>query len=104
MYYEFDIEAQIKRILKHETIFSETSRSCSEYISDIYDGLIYKNILNSEDGELIKSRKAFTFSMNTDGISICEKSKLDIWPIYLIINEIKPEYRFCIENVIIAGI
>ena len=47
-------------------------------------------------------KQAFTFKINTDGVSICEKSKFDTWPVFLIINEIKPEYRYCIDNVIVT--
>jgi hypothetical protein len=36
--------------------------------------------------------------LNTDGISICDKSNLSIWPVYLAINE------FNIDNIIKAGI
>ena len=80
MYYTFDIEAQLKRILKNESIFSETTPSGDKFISDVYDGLFYRNILNSQDGDLIKSRKVFTFSINTDGISVCEN--IHIFHIY----------------------
>lgn len=104
MYYKYDIDTQLKRILKNKSIFNENIFFDDDYVSDIYDGQIYRDILNSPDGDLIKSKKAFTLSINTDGISICEKSKLDIWIVYLVINEIKKEYRYCIDNVIIAGI
>ena len=103
MYYNFDIVSQLKHILKSSDILSENINPSKEFISDIYDSKIYKQIYESDDGYLLKTRQAFTFSINSDGISICEKSKLGIWPIYLVINEIKPEYRYCIENVIIAG-
>jgi hypothetical protein len=93
------------------------------FICDIYDGTIYKNILKTEDGKLqrfcfvqqenknitiikgqqITNSRAFTLSMNTDGISLSEKSDLSIWPVILVINELPIEIRFCIENVIIAG-
>jgi hypothetical protein len=42
--------------------------------------------------------------MNTDGISICTKSKLTIWPFYLAINEIIKEDRFIIQNMVLAGL
>ena len=41
--------------------------------------------------------------MNTDGIALAEKSNLSLWPIFLAINEIPIEERFCIDNVIVAG-
>jgi hypothetical protein len=71
---------------------------------DVYDGRLYKELLASEDGESFKRKEAFCFLLNTDGISICDKSKITIWPIYLVINEIPIEERFCIKNVILAGL
>jgi hypothetical protein len=59
--------------------------------------------LKSNIGAKILNREAFTFLLNTDGISICEKSGLTIWPILLAINEIAIGDRFCIDNIIIAG-
>lgn len=44
-----------------------------------------------------------TFSLNTDGVSISDKSKLSMWPIYLIIKEHPLHVRFAFDNVIIAG-
>ena len=103
MYYSYDINCQLERIMKRKEIFNDFITPGDQYIQDVYDGDIYKKFLNSEEGKLVKINKAFTFSINTDGISRCEKSDLDIWPVYLVINEIKCEYRYCIENVIIAG-
>ena len=43
-----------------------------------------------------------TFLLNTDGASICNKSGLTVWPVYLVVNELSN--RFSLENVILAGI
>ena len=104
MYYYLDIEKQIEYIFQKNT-FSEfdSQPSVDNDLIDIKDGRIYKKILSSEDGELIKWNKAFTMSINTDGISFCTKSKLTIWPVYLVINELPIQKRFSIDNVIIAG-
>lgn len=68
-------------------------------ISDIKDGSLYKAFLsNFKDLANVNS-----FMLNTDGISICDKSNLSIWPVYLAINEIDIGDRFCIDNIIIAG-
>ena len=45
-------------------------------IRDVCDGKIYQNILNSEHGQLFKDNKAFSFCLNTDGISLCNKSQI----------------------------
>ena len=71
---------------------------------DFLDGQLYKNILASEDGPLFYNKEAFTFLINTDGISHYASSNLQIWPIYLAINELPLEKRYSVENVILAGI
>lgn len=104
IYYYLDIEKQIHSIfnkIKYDDLNSQPS--LNNELTDIKDGTLYKSILSSEDGESVKKNKAFTLTINTDGISICKKSKLTIWPVYLVINELPIQKRFSIDNVIIAG-
>ncbi len=75
----------------------------NDFLRDVYDGNIYQNLLKSSIGNDIKSGEAFTFLLNTDGISLSQKSKSTIWPVILVINELPIEIRFCIENILIAG-
>ena len=77
--------------------------SNNNYIEDVNDGEIYKDLYSSEYGYLFDKNEAFTFSINTDGISVCEESNITIWVIFLVINEIPRERRFCMDNVIVAG-
>jgi hypothetical protein len=49
---------------------------------DITDGSLYKKILKSNIGRLIKQKEAFTLTLNTDGISLSENSTLSRWPVY----------------------
>lgn len=58
----------------------------------------------SVDGPLFKKILAFSFSMNTDGASLSKSSKLSMWPVFLIINELPLHKRFAIDNVILAGL
>ena len=104
MSYYIDIEEQIRKIFK-DMDFSETTYTTDETatLRDITDGRIYKKLLSSEDGKFFKKREAFSFLLNTDGISICQKSKLTIWPFYLTINELPIQKRFSFENLILAG-
>ena len=71
-------------------------------LKDITDGAIYQKFLLKRKDK--RPSDIFTFLLNTDGIKICNKSDLSIWPIYLVINEIPIQYRFCVNNVIIAGL
>ncbi len=104
MYYYLDLIDQIKNIMSKFKLNDLAYTSQTLELKDIRDGNIYKRILSSSDGILLKQQEAFTFLINTDGVSICSKSKLTIWPVYLTINELPIESRFAIENTILAGI
>ena len=73
------------------------SNESDDLIKDVKDGSIYKDFRNTN------TNKAYTFTLNTDGISLCDKSNLSIWPVFLAINELDIESRFYIDNIIIAG-
>lgn len=104
MYYNLNLIDQIQRILdKNYTCMNTDFTKPSNHISDVIHGEIYQSILKSHDGSSIKEKKAFTFMLNTDGINVSLKSKLTIWPIYLVINELPIEKLYCIDNVVIAG-
>ncbi|CAF0975863.1 unnamed protein product [Brachionus calyciflorus] len=99
MDYKLCIESQIRNIFKANSLEKHVhSHEISDFLEDINDGLIYNNVLKNE------TKNFFTFLLNTDGISISEKSRLSIWPIFLTINEIPITTRYCLENVIIAGL
>jgi hypothetical protein len=103
MYYHANIENQLKEIFKNASILKYKPSNNENELTDFIDGKIYRKLLESEDGELFKKNEAFSFIINTDGISVCSKSKLTIWPFYLAINEIPIEDRFLIENMVLAG-
>jgi len=95
---------QIQRIMRKLKLSDlKIKQSNNNNLLDIYDGEIYKNLLKSEDGDLCKEQEAFSFTINTDGCSFTNKSKLTLWPVYLVINELPLDIRFSIDNVIIAG-
>jgi len=71
-------------------------------LTDIFDGEIYQKFRH-EEKRYNHFNQSFTFSIFTDGISVCKKSKKTIWPILLVIYEIPIECRFAIENVVVAG-
>ena len=108
MIYYLEMKSQLKRIIKNlglleETKYSNCNSKSSSSIKDIKDGLAYQRILSSVHGALIKKNEAFTFTMNTDGVTISEEENLTIWPVYLAINEIDVQSRFCLENMVIVG-
>ena len=106
MFYYLDTESQIKRISKTVDLLADESNRVNQngLLIDFTDGTLYKNLLDNDIGEFIKRKEAFTITLNTDGISLSDNSTMSIWPVYGVINEIKPQERFCINNVIIIGI
>lgn len=100
MYFHLSINQQLQRIFKDLNLNDNrmpTSKTC---FKDISDGRIYKKVIREEQKYC---ENVFTFSISTDGVSLCEKSSLGIWPIYLVLNEIPLNQRFCLENVVVAG-
>lgn len=71
----------------------------SDNLEDIYDGAIYKE---AEKGILSESQN-ISFTWNTDGVSLYDSSRVQLWPFYLVVNELSPETRFKQENMILAA-
>lgn len=88
-----NIKAKYKRIKKN-----------NNNIEDIYDGELYKKL--SEPGGVLSSDYPLnvSFTINTDGIPIFKSSKMSIWPVFLMINELPFDIRKCSENMLIAGL
>ena len=99
MYFHLSIKDQLQRILRQENI-SEEQLSSKNVLKDIKDGRIYKRIMKEEKSN---DNNIYTLSLSTDGVSLCEKSNLGIWPLYAVCNEISVDKRFCSENVLILG-
>ena len=63
-------------------VFNRVSRPTNDktdYIEDVYDGHIYKELYNSDLGYLFEKNEAFTLLVNTDGISMCDQSNVTIF-------------------------
>ena len=70
-------------------------------VEDIYDGQLYRNMCREG---ILSSPDNVSFLMNTDGIPVFKSSKVSIWPLYLIINELPYSKRMANENMIFAGL
>jgi len=71
-----------KKILPVQRRYQSNDESV---ISDIKDGSYYKDFIRSTQF----NENIYSFMINTDGISLCDKSNLSIWPVYLAINELE---------------
>ena len=58
-------------------------------ISDIYDGKEYK-----KHGEFLNQASHVSFALNTDGVALFRSSKVDIWPVWMVINELPRNKRY----------
>jgi hypothetical protein len=96
------VKNQVERIFKKHfaKINNAIDISNGDIINDISDGEIYRNLVLEDK----ITRDSFTFLMNVDGISLCDKSKQSIWPVILVLIQLPKEIRYCLQNVIIAGI
>jgi len=104
MFYYLNLESQIRRISKNVGFLNKPFEISSvNVLRDIADGGLYKKLLNSKIGEKLKNREEFTLTLNTDGISLSENPTLSMWPVFACLNEIAPQERFCVDNVIILG-
>ena len=44
-----------------------------------------------------------TALLNTDGVNLYSSSKVELWPIFLAINELSPKARFSRDNLLLVG-
>jgi len=70
-------------------------------IEDVYDSSVYKE---AETGVLGASANNISLTFYTDGIAIYEVSSYSLWPCMFTINELPPNDRHKIENVLIGGL
>lgn len=45
-----------------------------------------------------------TVTLNTDGVNLYSSSKTELWPMFLVVNELSPSIRFTRENIMLAGL
>ena len=58
-------------------------------LSDVLDGSEYK-----KHHSFVSQPSNVTFTLNTDGVSLFRSSSVDLWPIWLAINELPPKIRY----------
>ncbi|XP_032239885.2 uncharacterized protein LOC5514473 [Nematostella vectensis] len=73
----------------------------NENIEDIYDGNLYHELCQHG---ILSSKDNISFLMNTDGVPVFKSSKVSIWPLYFVINELQYSKRMSRENMLFAGL
>ncbi|XP_021354853.1 uncharacterized protein LOC110451260 [Mizuhopecten yessoensis] len=108
-----DIRKQLIDLLKTPGIWEdiqttkaesyERFQSGSTLITDISDGREYQALMK-EGGFLDPKTQNITAVFNTDGVNLYSSSKVELWPIFLAVNELSPPKRFCRDNILLVGI
>ena len=103
-----DVKSQIKNILEKDGVWDSMmeyklkSYHESELRFDLLNGEVYKKL--SSEHAFLKMEESITFLFNTDGVALYSSSKVNIWPIYLVINELPPKLRFSRQNMVLWGV
>lgn len=98
LFYTYDIGSQIEAILATSSDVSFANQvSRNAPMRDITDGEVYQSLLATVPNKFL------SLSMNVDGIQPNKGSEHSLWPILMVINEIPWRKRFCLHNLIIAG-
>lgn len=96
-----DIKKQLLLLFEKNKLPCKKRSFNQEFIEDIQDGELYKEFINSFS--INQAKNVFSFTLNSDGINLCDKSNVAIWPVYLTINELPSGESKYIDNVILAG-
>lgn len=103
---ELSIIDQLKALFSRKGFYNDLTyrfyRNQTNNIEDIYDGVKYKHYMKK--GKFLANKGNISFTWNTDGMPIFKSSKYSIWPLYLAINELPVNKRWCNNNVILAGL
>lgn len=90
---ELDVRSQLEKFLANENIASSLEEALNrkkedDNLRDIYDGRVYQEYV--EMG-LLGNTSNLSYTFNTDGCQPADKSKVTVWPIYMMIHEL-PSY------------
>lgn len=93
---EFDVKSQLQVLFSDPNITNSLNNRYSrkklnvEGLDDICDGEQYKKYIQSN---LLRDEYNFSYTFNTDGCQATNSSKVSMWPIYLMINELPLNIR-----------
>lgn len=100
------IENQLKNLFAQNNFYDNLQGRFKKHFDnsyeDITDGTLYRNLFNN-NGPL-SSPDNLSFVLNTDGAPVFRSSKVSIWPVFLVINELPFKIRMKKENMILAAL
>lgn len=97
------MRTQLREIFENEENWSEVSSSLQrtkkkDVIYDILDGRKYLEVRNK------CKYMTVTLTMFTAGVSLFKSSKVSLWPVYLVVNELNLYSWFLKKNMILWGL
>lgn len=95
------IPGVMKDIEKQMILVKERWRQNNNTLTDITDGKAYLTIMKEYEGF---NGYCLTALLNTDGVNLYSSSKVELWPIFLALNELNPKARFSRDNLLLVGI
>ena len=101
-----DVEEQLKKLFSNKTVVTNLQHRFTRVkknehaLEDIYDGQIYKKF--AKDPHLLENPNNYSYIFNTDGCQTSFNSKVTVWPIYLMLNELP--YYLRKQHMILAGL
>lgn len=100
-----NLGSQLQEVLQREKLWEMTRNHMKvehKNICDIQGGMAYREFL--KPGNFLHNSNNITFSAFTDGVALFKSSGVQLWPVYLLINEIPPKERFHRKNMLLWGI
>ena len=100
------LEQHLTKLLERDDIWAKfhqyKNKPNSTSIRDIVEGKVYKKY--EESVGFLANEDSLSLLFNTDGIPLYKSSKVNIWPVFLAVNELPPEEWFAKKNLILWGL
>lgn len=95
------IEQQLRKIIDEHfyEICSYPSSVDENFITDVHDGIQFKNA-----SEKYKGSKVLSMVVCTDGIQVFNSSYKSLWAIQLYLNFLKPPMRYIAKNIMVVAL
>lgn len=106
---ELPLVNQLQIMFKRRNFFEDLQyrfradrKSSPDNIDDIYDGSVYKGMMNN--GGFLSNPNNISCMRYSDGVKVFKSSKFSIWPFCLVINELCFKKRSQPQNILLAGL